>query len=69
MPPNMHIMLITDQFPEFHFSELIEKDAILKIGIEDLIFRFDEIESLINGIYSFEHTENEVKLLEKNLGV
>ena len=68
MPPNMHIMLITDQFPEFHFSELIERDALIKIGIEDLIFRFDEIESLINGIYSFEHSDNEVRLLEKNLG-
>jgi len=43
IPSNLHIMLITDQFPDFHFSELIEKDAILKVGIEDLIFRFDEI--------------------------
>ena len=68
MPKNLHIMLITDQFPDFHFSELIEKDALIKIGIEDLIFRFDEIVSLINGIYSFDYSDNEVKLLEKNLG-
>jgi ATP/maltotriose-dependent transcriptional regulator MalT len=68
IPSNLHIVLITDQFPDFHFSELIEKDAIIKIGIEDLIFRFDEIVSLINGIYSFDYSDNEVKLLEKNLG-
>lgn len=67
-PEKLHLVLITSQLPDFHFSKLIEKDAILKVGIEDLIFRFDEIVSLIDGIYSFDYTENEVKLLEKNLG-
>ncbi len=68
MPEKLHLFLITNQLPDFHFSKLIEKDAIVKIGIEDLIFRFDEIAALIDGIYSLDYSENEIKLLEKNLG-
>lgn len=68
IPSNMHLVLVTRQLPDFDFIKLIQKDELLKIGMEDLIFRFDEIIDLTKNIYSLEYSEKEIKILETNLG-
>ncbi len=68
LPGNLHLVLITRQLPNFNMLPLMEKGNMLKIGMEDLIFRFDEIIELLKEIYSIEYTEDSVKLLENNLG-
>jgi LuxR family maltose regulon positive regulatory protein len=68
LPSNMHLVIVTRQLPDFDFIRLIQKDEILKIGMEDLIFRFDEIIDLTKNIYSLDYSESEIKILENNLG-
>ncbi len=68
MPEKLHLVLITRFVHDFNFIPLVEKEQMLKIGMEDLVFRFDEIVELLNKIYSIDYSENGVKLLEKNLG-
>jgi ATP/maltotriose-dependent transcriptional regulator MalT len=68
MPKKLHLIIISRQIPDFDFIPLIAKCNMLKIGMEELIFRFDEIIDLLENIYSIEYSENGVKLLENNLG-
>jgi ATP/maltotriose-dependent transcriptional regulator MalT len=68
IPKKLHLVIISRQIPDFDFIPLIAKRNMLKIGMEDLIFRFDEIIDLLENIYSIEYSENGVKLLENNLG-
>ncbi len=68
LPRNLHLVLITRQLPNFNMLPLMEKGNMLKIGMEDLIFRFDEIIELLKEIYSIGYTEDSVRLLENNLG-
>lgn len=68
MPGKLHLVLITRYVHDFNFIPLIEKEQMLKIGMEDLIFRFDEIVELLNKIYSIDYSESGVQLLESNLG-
>jgi hypothetical protein len=67
MPENMHMILITRQIPNFNFLPLIEKQKMLKIGMEDLVFRFDEITELLKDVYSIDYSEDGIKLLD-NMG-
>jgi ATP/maltotriose-dependent transcriptional regulator MalT len=68
MPRKLHLVIISRQIPDFDFIPMIVKGNMLKIGMEDLIFRFDEIINLLENIYSFEYSDNGIKLLENNLG-
>jgi ATP/maltotriose-dependent transcriptional regulator MalT len=68
IPSNLHMVIITRQVPNFNIIPLIEKGNIIKIGMEDLIFRFDEIITLLKEIYSIDCSEDGMKLLENNLG-
>lgn len=68
MPSNLHMILVTRQIPNFNFLPLIEKQKMLKIGMEDLIFRFDEITELLKDVYSIDYSEDGIKLLENNMG-
>jgi ATP/maltotriose-dependent transcriptional regulator MalT len=68
IPDRLHLIIVTRQLPEFNFTTLTEKDKMIKIGIEDLMFRFDEIIALIEKIYSVEYTESQIEILENNLG-
>ena len=68
IPKNLHLILITRQLPNFNIIPLVESGNMLKVGMEDLIFRFDEIIELLKEIYSIDYTDDSVKLLENNLG-
>lgn len=68
IPSNLHLVIITRQIPNFNVLPLMEKGNLLKIGMEDLIFRFDEIITLLKEIYAIDYSEDGIKLLENNLG-
>jgi len=68
LPSNLHLILITRQIPDFNFLPALLKGRMLKIGIEELLFRNNEIADLIEKIYSFDYTKEGIKLLENNIG-
>jgi ATP/maltotriose-dependent transcriptional regulator MalT len=68
MPANLHLIIISRQLPDFNFVSLLKNGNIFKMGMEELIFRFDEIINLLENTYSMEYSEDGVKLLENNLG-
>lgn len=68
MPKNLHLIIITRQLPDFNFISLLKNGNVFKMGMEELIFRFDEIINLLENTYSMEYSEDGVKLLENNLG-
>ena len=67
-PKKLHLILLTRYVHDFNFIPLIEKEQMFKLGMEDLIFRFDEIVELLNKIYTIKYSEGGIKLLEQNLG-
>ncbi|MGH2575344.1 MAG: hypothetical protein ACRDFC_06560 [Ignavibacteria bacterium] len=68
IPSNLHLIIITRHLPDFNFAPLLTKGKMFKIEMEDLIFHFNEIIELLENIYSIKYSEDDIKLLENNLG-
>ncbi len=67
LPPNVHIIITARQFPDFNINFLFAKRQILKLEYYDLIFNISETSELLENIYSLQCTEEEVKILDKNV--
>lgn len=68
LPANLHLILLSRQMPDINIMPLIQEGKVFKLGMEDLIFTFDEIMTLVKDIYSIQYPDELLKLLENNLG-
>lgn len=67
-PENLQMILVSRQVPDFDFIPLIKKGKMARIGMEELVFRTDEIKSLLGNVYCIRETKKGMELLAKNLG-
>ncbi len=68
LPENLHLIIITREFPDLDYIPLVVKNKILRIGVNDLVFKFDEITELLEKIYSIKYSEEGIRLLEEKIG-
>lgn len=68
MPGNLHLILLSRQMPDIDIMPLIKDGKVFKLGMEDLIFTYNEIMLLVKDIYSINYSAELLKLLESNLG-
>jgi ATP/maltotriose-dependent transcriptional regulator MalT len=68
MPENLHVIIITRELPDLDYLPLVVENKILRIGVADLVFKFDEIAELLEKIYSIKYSEEGVRLLEEKIG-
>lgn len=67
-PENLHLIIISRQVPDFDFIPLIKKGKMARIGMEELIFKADEIKNLLSCEYNVSETKKGMELLAKNMG-
>jgi ATP/maltotriose-dependent transcriptional regulator MalT len=68
MPRNLHLILLSRQMPDIDIMPLLKEGKVFKLGMEDLIFTYNEIMVLVKDIYSIQYPVELLKLLESNLG-
>ncbi len=66
-PPNLRLIITSRNIPDFNFAKLTAKRNILNIDSKKLHFSRNEIDELMNNIYSIKSSGNDSEILEKSL--
>lgn len=63
LPQNLHLIMTTREDPGFNTGKLKAKRRIFQLGTHDLEFDKNEIDELLENIYSIDYTPDDISIL------